>query len=271
MSFGQLRPVRTQYARILATGNRDTFSEGDGTFVLGDLPPGLYQVRLDPASIPASFVSIPVTQTLVVKSGESATALGFQVVRPVVARSAPPISRGVIAGTIWEIDRDARSPANGVILQLDQGRTATSGLDGTFRFTDVPAGNHRVRIVPDRLAAEYDLESNTEAAVTVTPGKVTAIDYNVVIVALLTGKVIGPPNFPLAGILVRLSGTQLQTTTDETGAFHFPKLRSGDYTVVLEDKTLPLKTVLTTPNNVSLSLRAGQDAPIIEFHFAIRK
>ncbi|MEO7649944.1 MAG: carboxypeptidase-like regulatory domain-containing protein, partial [Bryobacteraceae bacterium] len=76
-------------ARIIATGDRDTFSEGDGAFVLGDLPPGTYQLRLDPATVPASFVARPASQTVQVKPGRTVSGVALNIVKSVVVRAAP--------------------------------------------------------------------------------------------------------------------------------------------------------------------------------------
>lgn len=259
-------------ARILATGNRDTFSESDGAFVLGDLPPGTYQLRLDPASVPGSFVCHPAMQTVEVKSGKISSDVNFRLARPVIVRSAPPLSRGAVEGFVWEIRADGRIPAPGVTVRLDQGRTAASGSDGRFRFADVPAGKHLVGIVTEQLQAEFDLGPDREATVTVTPGKTaTVVDFGVILAVFLRGKVIGPPGVPVNSIVIRLSGTERQITADAAGNFRFPKLPEGDYTVVLEEKTLPENAVLTTPSSVTLSLRAGHETPAAEFRFEIRK
>jgi len=258
-------------ARILATGNRDTFSESDGTFVLGDLPPGTYQLRMDPASVPGSFVCQPAMQTVEVKSGKISAAAEFRILRPVIVRSAPAPSRGAVEGFVWEIRTGGRAPAPGVTVRLDQGRTAASGSDGRFRFTDVPAGDHRIGIVTEQLPVEFDLGPASEANVAVTAGRAATVDFSVVIMAFLGGRVSGPPGLPLNGIVIRLAGSERQTTADAAGNFRFPRLRDGDYTVVLEEKTLPENAVLTTPGSVTLSLRAGKETPAAEFHFEIRK
>jgi hypothetical protein len=258
-------------ARFLATGNRDTFSESDGTFIMGDLPPGIYQIRMDPASVPGSFVCQPAMQTVEVKSGTLSTTAEFRLLRPVIVRSAPPLSRGVIEGFVWEIRVSGRAPAAGVTVRLDQGRTATSGADGRFRFADVPAGNHRVGIVSEQLPVEFDLGPIQEATIVVTPGKTVSVTFDVILTAILNGKVTGPPGAPLNGIVIRLLGTDRQTTTDAAGNFNFKKLHDGDYTVVLEEKALPDHAVLTTAVSVNLTLRAGRETPAVEFHFEIRK
>lgn len=77
-------------ARIVATGNRDAFTEGDGTFLLGDLPPGAYQLKVDYSSVPPNFICKPEIRSVEVKPGESVGAVDFRLTRPVIMKSAPP-------------------------------------------------------------------------------------------------------------------------------------------------------------------------------------
>jgi hypothetical protein len=257
--------------RIIAIGNRDTFSESDGAFVLGDLPPGTYQLRIDPGTVPGDFIGHPATQTVEVKSGKSSSGVEFRLSRPVIVRSAPPLSRGVVEGMVWETRADGRSPAPGVTVRLDRGRTVASGSDGRFRFADVPAGGHRVAIVNEQLPAEFEPGPTTEAAVTVTPGKAATVELAVILMATLRGRVSGPAGLALNGIVILLSGTERHITADAEGNFGFSGLHDGDHTVLLDESTLPENAVLTTPGNVTLSLRAGQEAPLADFHLEIRR
>jgi hypothetical protein len=73
-------------AHILTSRDRDTFSEGDGSFVLGDLAPGTYVLRLDPATVPRGLVSTPATRTVQVKPGQATGGADFRLVRPVIEK-----------------------------------------------------------------------------------------------------------------------------------------------------------------------------------------
>ena len=77
-------------ARIIASGNRDTYSEGDGAFILADLPPGTYELHLDPTTVPAGFAPIMSLRTVELKPGQSVGGTDFRLARPVVVKQAPP-------------------------------------------------------------------------------------------------------------------------------------------------------------------------------------
>ena len=91
-------------ARILANGNRDTFTEGDGGFVMGDLPPGKYQIRIDPTNIPSNLICGPASQIVEVKSGQITDAVEFRLTRPVIVRPAPPVGRIATRKPVWPSD-----------------------------------------------------------------------------------------------------------------------------------------------------------------------
>jgi hypothetical protein len=69
-------------AHLLATGDRDTFSEGNGSFLLGDLPPGEYEIHLDPATVPRGYVSQPPSYVVRVTPGVSSKQPRFRLAIP---------------------------------------------------------------------------------------------------------------------------------------------------------------------------------------------
>ena len=69
-------------ARIIATERFDTFSEVDGQFLLGDLPPGEYLFHLDPGTIPANYRPKQSIVTVNLKPGESLSGIRFELVVP---------------------------------------------------------------------------------------------------------------------------------------------------------------------------------------------
>jgi hypothetical protein len=78
--------------RIVATGDRDTFSEASGNFLLSDLPPGTYELQIDTETIPQFYTSKPATVSVEVKPGKTSEGVQFQLAvppRPVIEKSLP--------------------------------------------------------------------------------------------------------------------------------------------------------------------------------------
>jgi hypothetical protein len=69
-------PVRRPFpdARLVTSSERDTFSEIDGLFLFGDLPPQRYVISIDPSTIPSGYVAKPSTITVQPRPGEAGTA-----------------------------------------------------------------------------------------------------------------------------------------------------------------------------------------------------
>jgi hypothetical protein len=79
-------------ARIVAGSGRDAFTEANGSFLLGDLTPGIYELSLDPATLPADYVSNPPAVIVTVKPGENVQNVRFQMAippRPVIEKRLP--------------------------------------------------------------------------------------------------------------------------------------------------------------------------------------
>jgi hypothetical protein len=68
--------------RIVASPRYDALSEINGMFLLGDLPPGNYELKLDRATLPAGYVAKTDPIRVVVKPGETATGVAFQLAIP---------------------------------------------------------------------------------------------------------------------------------------------------------------------------------------------
>ncbi|MEO8595545.1 MAG: SdrD B-like domain-containing protein [Candidatus Solibacter sp.] len=78
--------------RIVVTGDGDTYSEANGAFLLGDLPPGQYELRPDPASVPPGYVPQPSRAVVTVTPGGVSRDTVFKLAippRPVIQIQAP--------------------------------------------------------------------------------------------------------------------------------------------------------------------------------------
>jgi hypothetical protein len=83
-SLDSEHPIESGFpdAHLLATGDRDTYSEGNGSFLLGDLPPGQYEIHLDPATVPKGYVSQPPSYVVRVTPGAISKEPRFRLAIP---------------------------------------------------------------------------------------------------------------------------------------------------------------------------------------------
>jgi hypothetical protein len=78
--------------RIVGNGDRDTFSESNGSFLLGDIIPGSYELKLDPATLPEHYLPTPEFIRVHVGPGETVQNIRFHLAVPprsVIERRVP--------------------------------------------------------------------------------------------------------------------------------------------------------------------------------------
>jgi hypothetical protein len=78
---------------IIAGPHHDSFSELNGNFLIGDLPPGSYELKLDRETLPDGYVPKPPSIHVLVQPGNTLQDVAFLLVippRPVVQKTLPP-------------------------------------------------------------------------------------------------------------------------------------------------------------------------------------
>ncbi len=258
-------------AHLFATGNRDTFSEGDGGFVLGDIPPGTYELKVDPTSIPAGFVARPEVRAVEVKPGQTTKSVEFRLVRPVIAKAAPPpTAPGVLEGNVWENRIGGKVPVPGVQIAIDGKTAATTDAEGHYQIPKVPAGTRQVSVATGELPQGLAPGAVDRAAVKVPSNDTARQDFEVFRLISLRGKVLIQEQAPMPSIIVKLTPAGVQSTCDANGEFHFDGLREGDYEVSADPKSLPEGAVAVGPDHVAVTLRVGQEPPVILLQFSVK-
>jgi hypothetical protein len=86
--------------RIIAGPQHDSFSELNGIFLIGDLPPGSYELKLDRETLPEGYAPKPPSIHVLVKPGNTLMNVAFLLVippKPVVQKTLPPQAAEAIA------------------------------------------------------------------------------------------------------------------------------------------------------------------------------
>jgi hypothetical protein len=178
--------------------------------------------------------------------------------------------KGGIEGFVREQEGRGDLGVEGITVALDAGRTAVTDPAGHYRFSDVAEGVHRVALSTDELLADFDPGPHQQTSILVGSGKLVRTDLDVIRLATIRGTVSGPPGAELARIVVRLAGTDSYTTPDGSGVFHFYNLHQGEYTVVLDQKTLPSGAKTISPLSASVTLKSSEP-PSVHFAFEVHE
>jgi hypothetical protein len=183
-----------------------------------------------------------------------------------IADAAP--LNGSIEGVVKLRALAGAAPASGIPISLDGHRTAATGADGHYLFTEVPEGPHELSLSASELPADYDPGSPASAKVLTQARRANRADFEVFPLTSLEGSVSGPAGAALEGIVIRMVPGQRYTTTAEDGHFAFYNVREGDYEFVVDTATLPDNAVLAGDPSAPSAVRAG--APVPPVSFAIR-
>ena len=133
--------------------------------------------------------------------------------------------------------------------------TTTTGVGGTYVFTDVEAGVYTVAVDPANdpfLAFKSALSATSRQETVPAGGSVEDVDFRFCCYGDLTGRVycdndgsqgyLSPPDKPLSGVTVELlrSGASVATdVTNAAGEYEFAFQAVGDYTVRVVASSLP--------------------------------
>lgn len=165
---------------------------------------------------------------------------------------------GAISGVVFaDEDLDGASDGNGVraVVELDGSRTESTQADGSFRFTGVPRGSHRlVARVPERPEAYFTTPSRVEAETGET------VSFGVASTpARLLGSLRSDAGKGIAGVRVLLArGTQqVVATTDTEGGFS-TAAAPGEWQVSILTDSVPAGFSLAGTESRSVTLIRAQ-------------
>ena len=242
-------------------------TDQDGKYLFTGLAPGAYSVRVLAGTLPAGYEqtydldgTLDGTSVEQLDAGESNLTHDFGYVELV----------GEIGDTVW-FDTDADGTLNGgesgisgvdvTLVDADGVNygTLTTGADGTYLFTGLPAGTFTATVnpatLPDGVTQTYDFSGdldNTSVTSITAGGQDLDQDFGYRILGALGDTVwldddgnqvqnAGEAGIP--GVVVNLfddSGTALGSqTTDDNGMYMFNDLPAGQYVVVVDATTLP--------------------------------
>ena len=85
----------------------------------------------------------------------------------------------------------------------------------------------------------------------------------------IQGKVQGPDQAPLEGIVIRLTPGARYTTTNKQGVFTLYNVHEGDFELTLDAKSLPDDGALSSPATVPVAVRVDAAPSPLEFTFVV--
>ena len=185
-----------------------------------------------------------------------------------VQRQAPLI--GTLAGFVKLQTMAGEYGAPEIYVAVDSGREVKTDANGYFEIPEIPQGTHIVSLDLDRLPADFNAMERTQASALVRPDQATRVEFTVIPLQMLPGRVVDTSGKPAPeGVVIRLSPGDQYTTTDKLGEFGFYNLPEGDYVVTIEEKSLPDSARLTTPAQLPVKVRFAAAPLVVNFVYEI--
>jgi protocatechuate 3,4-dioxygenase beta subunit len=261
-------PIRG--AVILASGpngHGSTHTESCGRYMLGDLPPGRYQVRAEALG----YFAATLRESVLVTAGQTTPNVNF-------ALEPRGGQNGGIAGMV--VNALTREPIFGArVVAEGPGRgQANTNERGTYYIGDLPPGSYVVQ------ASARGFQPAVRERVPVEPGRVTheicfALEPEPGGTGAIAGLVFDSAHRrPIRGAVVFASGRagQARGVTDSAGRYELAGLRAGRYQVRAHARgyypatfreSVAVEVGRTTPVNFHLARTRPLDAGISGFAY----
>lgn len=221
------------------------------------------------------------------RNGSPAVIAGLGYALPV----GVPLGRRNDVGTLRGHVRDAQGKGLAGVIVTAAGLVAATSEDGSYLMPGLPAGEHRVHLVPSTVpVADPILEPSTPALVEIRGAETVQLAFQVTPGATIIGSLIpqdaseeatgavGPDSEAqhwLQGATVEASDgtTTIRATTDASGAFRLTSLPPGTWTLRVRNPRLP-PDFRIEPDERELRLAVGErqtaEFRLTPIHRAIR-
>lgn len=184
-------------------------------------------------------------------------------------------SFGNVSGRVYQdVDLNGRydpgtdRPQADVKIRIDGNRYVVSDQNGLYNFESVASGEHKVYLELLSVRADLTVLDGDSKKMVLAAGRDPVFDFRLVRTGRITGRVWLDTNengrfdeneTPLADIRV-VTASGRDTLTDSEGFFTIADLPPGEHVVLLDEKTVPEKTIAGF-KPLAVRVLPGQETP----------
>lgn len=163
-------------------------------------------------------------------------------------------------------------PQANVKVRVDGNRYVETDANGVFAFEAITAGEHKVFLDLLSVRADLTLIDGGSRDIALSAGKTHNFDFRLVRTGRITGRVWQDTNSngkfdegetPLGDVRV-LTASGRDTLTDADGYFTIADLAPGEHTVLIDEKTLPEKTI-SASRTLTVQVFPGRETDDLAF------
>lgn len=200
------------------------------------------------------------------------------------AIASAPISElnsyGAFHGRVYQdVNLDGRfdagvdKPQANVKVRVDGSRYVVSDEEGRYTIDNVHVGEHQIHLDLLSVRADLTMLDDAQQSALLQQGRDSIVDFRLVRTGRLTGVVwldtngnnlLDEGEQPLGDVRV-VTGSGRDTLTDENGVFLIGDLPPGEHAVLIDEKTLPDKTV-SAAGTLSVKILAGSETAGVNFY-----
>ncbi|HJU53369.1 MAG TPA: stalk domain-containing protein [Pyrinomonadaceae bacterium] len=189
-------------------------------------------------------------------------------------------SYGAFHGRVYQdVNLDGRfdagvdKPQANVKVRVDGSRYVVSDAEGRYTIDNVRVGEHQIHLDLLSVRADLTLLDEAQQAAMLQQGRDSIVDFRLVRTGRVTGVVwldangnnlLDEGEQPLADVRV-VTGSGRDTLTDENGVFMIGDLPPGEHAVLIDEKTLPEKTV-SPAGTLPVRVLAGSETAGVNFY-----
>ena len=158
-----------------------------------------------------------------------------------------------------------KSQAN-VKVRVDGNHYVETDAKGLFAFDAVTAGEHNIYVDLLSVRADLTLLDSGSQILDLAAGKHTVLDFRLARTGRIAGRLFMDANnngklddgeSPLSDIRI-VTGSDRDTLTDADGYFTIADLAPGEHELLIDEKTLPEKTIPAT-KAIAVQVFAGRE------------
>lgn len=244
-----------------------------------------YTVRIVTASVPAGYsATTPESLGVTATSGDNITNADFGYV-----------TLTSIGDYVWEdangdtVQDGGENGLSGLTVTLTGGALATpltdtTGINGDYTFADLAPGTYSVTVTPPANAAPTTTGGNSQMITVLSGSPVDTVDFGYAFGASIGDRIWNDldangtddsePGLGSIEVLLNGNGVSLSDTTDGTGAYSFTGLTPGEYTVTVNNSTVPVgansgsQLTPTTAITTTLTVASGDLVDTVDYGYS---